>query len=343
MARLFGKLDEFNSEKEEWTQYVERLNHFFTANDITEETKKQSIFLSLIGADAYKLLRNLVSPEKPGDKTYKDLVEIMGKHQNPTPSETVQRCKFNSRFRKQGESVSSYVAELRAVAEYCNYGTTLNDMLRDRLVCGINNDRIQRNLLSKSSLTFETALEIAIGLEIASKNSDDLKQTFQQATPTQHSEQSVQFIPKGKGKVGKSNRKSGQKTACYRCGGMNHAPQDCWFKDKACNECGKIGHKAKVCRSKKVKQVNDTSDNYEPSQEPGPEYLFNVRSRNRGPITVQVKVNEKPLTMELDTGASLSLMSHKTFKKMWPNASLEETDVCLNTYTGEELMVFGMT
>ncbi|KAJ8039789.1 hypothetical protein HOLleu_13900 [Holothuria leucospilota] len=279
MARLFGKLDEFNSEKEEWTQYVEKLNHFFTANDITEETKKQSVFLSLIGADAYKLLRNLASPEKPGDKTYKDLVEIMGKHQNPTPSETVQRCEFNSRFRKQGESVSSYVAELRALAEYCNYGTTLNDMLRDRLVCGINNDRIQRNLLSKSSLTFETALEIAIGLETASKNADDLKQTFQQATPTHHSEQSVQFIPKGKGKVGKSNRKSGQKTACYRCGGMNHAPQDCWFKDKACNECGKIGHKAKVCRSKKVKQVNDTSDNFEP-QEPGPEYLFNVRSRN---------------------------------------------------------------
>ncbi|KAJ8039788.1 hypothetical protein HOLleu_13899 [Holothuria leucospilota] len=36
-------------------------------------------------------------------------------------------------------------------------------------------------------------------------------------------------------------------------------------------------------------------------------------------------------------------MSHKTFKKMWPNASLEETNVCLNTYTGEELKVFGMT
>ncbi|KAJ8029499.1 hypothetical protein HOLleu_28908 [Holothuria leucospilota] len=175
----------------------------------------------------------------------------MGKHQNPTPSETVQRCKFNSRFRKQGESVSSYVAELRALAQYCNYGTTLNDMLRDRLVCGINNDRIQRNLLSKSSLTFETALEIAIGLETASKNADDLKQTFQQATPTHHSEQSVQFIPKGKGKLGKSNRKSGQKTACYRCGGMNHAPQDCWFKDKACNECGKIGHKAKYADQRK--------------------------------------------------------------------------------------------
>ncbi|KAJ8023800.1 hypothetical protein HOLleu_36342 [Holothuria leucospilota] len=321
MARLFGKLDEFNSEKEEWTQYVERLNHFFTANDIEEETKKQSIFLSLIGADAYKLLRNLVSPEKPGDKTFKDLVEIMKKHQNPKPSETVQR------------------SELRALAEHCNYGTTLNDMLRDRLVCGINNDRIQRNLLSKSSLTFETALEIAIGLETASKNADDLKQTFQQATPTHSSEQSVQFIPKGKGKGGKSYRKSGQKTACYRCGGVNHLPQDCWFKDKACNECGKIGHRAKVCRSKKVKQVSDKSKTSEPSTEPSQEYLFNVRSKKGGPITVQVKVNEKLLTMDLDAGASLSLVSHKTFQKMWPNALLEELMFCLKTYTGEELKV----
>lgn len=93
----FSKVTEFIAGKEIWSQYVERLEHFFAANGITDKAKMQSILLSSIGPDAYKLLRNLVSPAKPGEKSYKELVAIMAKHQHPTPSEIVQRCKFNSR------------------------------------------------------------------------------------------------------------------------------------------------------------------------------------------------------------------------------------------------------
>ena len=31
-----GRVDEFDGNKEEWPQYVERLEHFFVANGITE-------------------------------------------------------------------------------------------------------------------------------------------------------------------------------------------------------------------------------------------------------------------------------------------------------------------
>ena len=31
----------------------------------------------------------------------------------------------------------SFVTALRKFAEYCDYGAILNDMLRDRIVCGI--------------------------------------------------------------------------------------------------------------------------------------------------------------------------------------------------------------
>ena len=73
---------------------------------------------------------------------YKDLVEAMQKHVNPTPSVTVQRFKFNSHSRQPGETVSTYVSELRSIAEFCNFGESLPDMLRDCIVCGINNDKI---------------------------------------------------------------------------------------------------------------------------------------------------------------------------------------------------------
>ncbi len=101
---------------------------------------------------------------------------ILTDHFNPTPSETVQRFKFHSRFRKPTESVAEFVSELRSLAKFCNFGTSLNEMLRDRLVCGIQNSHIQKRLLGEKTLTFARALELSQGLETASKNVKELAQ-----------------------------------------------------------------------------------------------------------------------------------------------------------------------
>ena len=52
----------------------------------------------------------------------------MKKHLTPAPSEIVERFKFNSRFRWPGESVSSYMAELRALEQ----GSGINDETTQR-------------------------------------------------------------------------------------------------------------------------------------------------------------------------------------------------------------------
>ena len=62
------------------------------------------------------------------------------------------------------------MAELRKLSEHCNFGTALNDMLRDRLVCGIADQRIQRRLLTEPDLTFAKALELAQAAEAADRN-----------------------------------------------------------------------------------------------------------------------------------------------------------------------------
>ena len=70
---VFG---EFDGTKEEWTQYVECLKHFFVANDIAYEGKKRAVLLSVVAASTYALLQNLVSPVKPGEKSYTALFAI---------------------------------------------------------------------------------------------------------------------------------------------------------------------------------------------------------------------------------------------------------------------------
>ena len=170
-APLYGKMEEFDSSREDWTQYIERLGY---ANEIKEAEKKRAILLSVIGPSTYRLVKSLVAPAKPGDKSYNELVKQLTTHYDPTPSETVQRHKFHSRIRKDGESVATFVSELRAIATYCNFGATLEQMLRDRLTCGIHDDKIQNRLLAESKLDFKKAMEIALSIEEASKRAKEL-------------------------------------------------------------------------------------------------------------------------------------------------------------------------
>ena len=50
-------------------------------------------------------------------------------------------------------------------------------MLRDRLVSGVNNEKIQRRLLSESELTFKKAFEIALSLETIAQHMADPQST----------------------------------------------------------------------------------------------------------------------------------------------------------------------
>ena len=56
-------------------QYAKRLDHFLVANGITDPDRKGTVFLSVIGPKSYKLLSSLVTPGKPGEKTYGELVK----------------------------------------------------------------------------------------------------------------------------------------------------------------------------------------------------------------------------------------------------------------------------
>ncbi|XP_036071205.1 uncharacterized protein LOC118597883 [Oryzias melastigma] len=175
MAATVGSLVQYDSKEQSWEEYCEILDHFFVANGINDADKKRAVLLSSVGAQTYALMRNLLSPVKPGERSYQELVNLLKDHFHPKPSEITQRWKFNTRNRKHDESVVDYVAELRKLAQDCNFGNTLTVMLRDRLVCGINEDRIQRKLLSEDGLTFDRAFKMAVAMEAASRDMEDLR------------------------------------------------------------------------------------------------------------------------------------------------------------------------
>ncbi len=70
MAGIVGAVTPFDIKSQSWEEYCEVLNHFFVANYVESTEKKRAILLSCVGAQMYRLIRNLLSPDKPGAKSF---------------------------------------------------------------------------------------------------------------------------------------------------------------------------------------------------------------------------------------------------------------------------------
>ena len=133
----------------------------------------------------------------------------MKNHQNPKRNPIAERFIFNSRNRQPNENISDYMAELRRLSQHCEFGGSLDEMLRDRLVCGINHDRTQQRLLSEGgSLNLQNPLDISLSLESAIKQAAVMQNEFKK-------EQQNLNVYKVNGR---------NYTSCYRCTG-NHNPK----------------------------------------------------------------------------------------------------------------------
>ena len=86
MATRHGTISEFDNSNEDWTSYTERLQHYYTANEIEAEGKQNDLLLSYCGQQTYQLVKNLLDPDNPADKTYAKIVLLVKAHLDPKAS-----------------------------------------------------------------------------------------------------------------------------------------------------------------------------------------------------------------------------------------------------------------
>uniref|UniRef100_A0A1B6L0V9 RNA-directed DNA polymerase n=1 Tax=Graphocephala atropunctata TaxID=36148 RepID=A0A1B6L0V9_9HEMI len=353
---FLGNIKEFD-ESDDIELYLERLHQYFKANSVKDDAKAP-ILLTLIGPKPYGVLRNLVSPKTVDSLDFDTIVKELKSHYAPKKLVISERFKFYKRDQLPSESISNYVVELKQLASQCNFNSFLEEALRDRLVCGVNNEAIQRKLLTEHSLTFTKAVELAVSMELAS---NELK-SF-------HSDSSASNVNKV------SQRKVERKCTC--CGEVNHGWVNCKYKNYSCNVCKKKGHLAKICRKKNVsynfsshdngnkprgrsssrtrfkhsqgknrKNVNQVNfENSEVGLSEGTQNLslYKVDTVNTlsQPFQVKVVIEGKLVSAEIDTGAGRTVMAQSVFSKLFPNFYLCKSNVRLNTYMKEPIQVAG--
>ena len=165
-----------------------------------------------------------------------------------------------------------------------------------------------------------------------------------------------------------SSQKKTSSKKCFRCGKFNHLPSDCRFKNAECFKCSKRGHIATMCMEKGKKPFNsgfgnnrrsamnhvvldDTSvTENQPIDDCIPEdeniySIYTLQHNKVKPFQVIIKLNGLPVPMEIDTGASLTIINEPIFTALQKHDNtirLQNTSVKFRTYGGNTFEPLGV-
>lgn len=368
MAQL-GLLQEFR-EGADWSDFVDRLDQYFIANQLDgpdEAGRRRAVLLTVCGSQAYALMKDLLAPAKPTDKSYDALTTLLKEHYKPKAGVIISRYKFYTHRRREDQAISSYVAELRHLAEPCDFGASLESMLRDFFVMGIQDSAILKKLLAEGdTLTLSRAIKIAQACVTTEDNLREISSHSKTSTANVHRVQSTPRTTRTQPATNtrQDNQRSGDTGRCWRCGGR-HNPRQCRFATYSCNKCGTVGHLQRACKSTQstaVRVLHSDLPNDSGGEVPDKKVhdtvvdscdselysLYRVTPEKSlgSPIMIPLHISGMPLEMELDTGACKTIMSEDTFKSLWSAHGKEAPHLHsvvekLRTYTNHVVPVLG--
>ena len=328
----------------DWSYWIRRFNTAMIAAGMDEADEKflRANLLTALGRSSYNLLASLTAPKMAEDYKYKEIIELLTNHFTPPPSCILARYQLHKRVQKEDESVADYSAALRELSVHCSFGQCLEHALRDQFIAGMKDSATQEKLFRRKveDVTFNNAVLEAITAEKARSECRALRED---------NSNTIAALSSTK----KSNKAPTCLSKCFGCGDM-HYRKDCPFKTSKCRKCDKKGHIAKVCKSGNLNKTKSNSKNSlnfkkkrtnENAQQGTHAIVESATYSNTinaienfqghysavqpkltsdaSYATVQLGVNQAPVSFQIDCGSPETLMNFETFH----NLELNEDDL----------------
>ncbi|CAN7989634.1 unnamed protein product [Ixodes pacificus] len=188
--------------------------------------RRKAIPLHCLGAEGQRVFRTLPAgssaaapavQDKPTAATtdvYESALAALRKQFSTSCNVVVERHRFHRRNQHAGESVHDFVAALRQLVSHCSFNSQ-DEALRDQFVAGVASNRVrERFLLEGSSLSFESAVRIALRFEQAA---EELKEFSASVEPVSvrrpHSSRKTSSQPKEHCQQNFSRKASGSRAS----------------------------------------------------------------------------------------------------------------------------------
>ena len=349
--------------RQQWEDY-----ELATGLDKRPEAIRLATFRSLMGKECLEVFLNLkLTPEER--RSMSACLTALEAYFKPKTSVVYERYVFNSSTQSPEESNDEFVNRLTKLASPCKFGALTDEMIRDRIVIGLQDKATKLRLLREENLDLNKTLSICRASEIASKQLQSMKSDQQVNAMSAHVKRNRDNRAKEDKSVGRKFRTSKKpiqpNPKRYRCGGpKQHKLEECKAYGQTCLVCKKANHFASVCRSRtkssgkftnqNVRHVQFKEDTVEEDTSDSDDPLFkieevsHVKSQGRQFNTTlifsdQDKQYHSQLTCQLDTGATCNVMSLQDLKviNQTGDPPLRKSNVKLKLFDGSIMQPCG--
>lgn len=236
---------------ENWRKFKQQWSVFFVASEYSRKRPivQCSLFLHTIGQDALEIYNTFTFEEENDRNVLEMIIEKFENYCRPLKNLTFDRHKFFSRDQKDQESFEDYVRNLKILANACEFGDLKDSLIRDRIVCGIEDTNLKEKLLRIRDLTLANTEEICKASEMTKTQ----MKSFHSGTSG----------PSDVLRIERRQREN--RNSCKMCG-YTHRYKNCPAFGKQCMKCRRFNHFSKMCRNKatKIAQVmNEVNEDVE--------------------------------------------------------------------------------
>lgn len=280
----------------EWPDWRQRFERYRIATNLNKDdgVVQVSCLIYAMGSEAENVLKSFLLPRK----TRRILTSLT------STSFRGEMSSMNGRVQKPGEKAESFITALYDLSEHCDFGASREENIRDRIVVGIMDKDISRKLQLMKDLTLADTIQTVRQAEEVARQVNmqgEAVGTVHEVTQKSHK------YPTSKQHRGPKDRKGGDERKCFKCGKTQHNKEEnCPAKKAICHVCHRVGHWARVCRSKK--QVNEVTE--QPSYFLG---TVNNVGKEREQWSVELLLGKKPVVFKIDTGADVNVVSEETY------------------------------
>lgn len=245
----------------EWKNWHRSFEWYLKANHVENDDDKYVKLLHLAGRKVQEVFETLPTPPSvskiargplatgfvPHLSQYELAVVKLNEFFEPKKNLTYERHMFRSISQEKGEKIGIFTMRLRTQAEKCDFGTSLEDNIKDQIIEKCSSAKLRRDLLKLGDAKLDDVLKTAKIFEAI----NDQSKTFDLNEPK--STFSPSEVNKIESKSSMRQNLAIKSVDCTRCGYTGHRSFDdkCPAKGKICNKCGGRDHFSRKCRSKK--------------------------------------------------------------------------------------------
>ncbi|XP_073967423.1 uncharacterized protein [Choristoneura fumiferana] len=161
------------SRADAWRKWKTQFELFIKASGVhKEETAVQaSLLINLIGSDGFDVYQTFTFGKESDRDDVKALLKKFDEYFGVKSNVTLARYNFFTRDQEHGETISQYVVALKLLSKKCEFQSLEDSLIRDRIVCGINNGVVRDRMLRESDLTLDKAIKICEADEVSADSS----------------------------------------------------------------------------------------------------------------------------------------------------------------------------